>query len=92
MPKKESSVKDLEKRIASMEDKSSQEALVLIEMLANINFFGQLKNIKCEFLKNDKCYLPPPKDSFNKRKKQGLADHSYVSCFFCQRQWDDERH
>jgi hypothetical protein len=45
----------LHKRIDKIEQLINEEALTLVEILANITFFGDLKKTKCEYAKNGQC-------------------------------------
>ena len=44
-------------RLEKLEQSNRQDALILVELLANINFFGQMKKNLCKYAKNDQCAL-----------------------------------
>jgi len=45
----------LRRRIEKIEQLENEEALTLVEILANITFFGELKKTQCEHAKNGQC-------------------------------------
>jgi hypothetical protein len=45
----------LRRRIEKIEQLENEEALTLVEILANITFFGELKKTQCEYAKNGQC-------------------------------------
>jgi hypothetical protein len=48
-------IDQLHKRIDKIEQLKNDEALTLVEILANITFFGELKKTQCEHAKNGQC-------------------------------------
>jgi hypothetical protein len=48
-------IDQLHRRIDKIEQLKNEEALTLIEILANITFFGELKKTECEHAKNGQC-------------------------------------
>lgn len=45
------------KRLEKLEQSNNQEILTLVEILANANFFGQMKKTLCKHAKNGQCSL-----------------------------------
>jgi hypothetical protein len=45
----------LRRRIEKIEQLENEEVLTLVEILANITFFGELKKAQCEHAKNGQC-------------------------------------
>jgi hypothetical protein len=48
-------IDQLQRRIEKIEKLKNEEALTLVEILANITFFGDLKKTQCEHAKNGQC-------------------------------------
>jgi hypothetical protein len=45
----------LRRRIEKIEQLENEEALTLVEILANLTFFGELKKTQCDYAKNGQC-------------------------------------
>lgn len=52
-----SELKELSLRVDKLEEQKSQEALALVEILANVTFFGELKKALCSYALNGQCGL-----------------------------------
>jgi hypothetical protein len=48
-------LEELHERIKKIEKQKNEQVLTLVEILANITFFGELKKARCEFAKNSQC-------------------------------------
>ncbi len=48
---------DLNKRLEKLEIQNKQEALALVEILSNAEFFGQLKQSECRYARDGQCGL-----------------------------------
>jgi hypothetical protein len=45
----------INRRLKKIECQKNDELLTLVEMLANISFFGDMKKARCDFAKNSQC-------------------------------------
>jgi hypothetical protein len=50
-------LESITQRLEKLEQSNSQEILTLVEILANANFFGQMKKALCQYAKNGQCSL-----------------------------------
>jgi hypothetical protein len=48
-------IEELNKRIDKIERQRNEEVLTLLEILASITFFGELKKAQCEYPRNGQC-------------------------------------
>jgi hypothetical protein len=48
-------IEELYARINNIERQKNEEVLTLLEILANLTFFGELKKARCEYVKNEQC-------------------------------------
>ncbi len=48
-------IEELKKRLDKIEQQKNEEVLTLVEILANISFFGEQKKAQCEYAKNSQC-------------------------------------
>ena len=101
-PKKNnaSQVERLKQRVNSIEESNKEEALTIIEILANANFFGQLKKDKCTHAKNGQCtyFIIQRKNkdmlpNISECKIEGCysqvhyhLERSNITCCFCQKE------
>jgi len=96
-------IEELYTRIDNLEKRDKEEIVTIVEILANVNFFGGLKKANCEYAKKGQCslfYL-----QINARDKIPLAtecrvpdcgeDHNHrhleissITCTFCPR-WNN---
>jgi hypothetical protein len=101
VPKKNitSQLERLKERINLIES-TREEALTLIEIVANANFFGQLKKDRCSHAKNGQCsyFMIQKKDKnmlpiISECKIEGCysqlhyhLERSNITCCFCQKE------
>lgn len=50
-------IEKLSQRIENLENTTDAEIITLVEILANITFFGQMKKTLCQHAKNGQCHL-----------------------------------
>jgi len=48
-------IQQLSQRVEKLEKMSDQELLTIVEILSNLNFFGELKKESCEYAQNGQC-------------------------------------
>jgi hypothetical protein len=48
-------IEDLHRRLEKIECQRTDEVLTLVELLANISFFGDMKKANCVYAKNGQC-------------------------------------
>jgi hypothetical protein len=48
-------IKQLQRRLDEIERQKNEEVLTLVEILANISFFGGTKKVQCKHAKNGQC-------------------------------------
>ena len=48
-------IQQLSQRVEKLEKMSNQELLTIVEILSNLNFFGELKKESCEYAQNGQC-------------------------------------
>jgi len=95
-----SQVEVLKERLCKLEQQNKQEVLTLIEILSNLTFFGEIKQLNCLFAKNGQCtFYHIKKDQKNRLpvvgecrvescKERSLHYHielSNVTCSICQK-------
>jgi|WetSurMetagenome_2_1015567.scaffolds.fasta_scaffold784760_1 hypothetical protein len=91
--------KKINQRLDALEDGSKDEVAILVEILANMNFFGELKRENCNLAKNGQCeffmLMKPSKDKIpiaNECRIDDCKEPRYhyhlevsnVTCSFCQ--------
>jgi hypothetical protein len=50
-------LENINQRLEKLEHSNNQEILTLVEILANANFFGEMKKALCKYAKNGQCSL-----------------------------------
>lgn len=50
-------LKIVSRRLETLENNKDQEIISLVEILANINFFGQVKKAVCQYARDGQCSL-----------------------------------
>jgi hypothetical protein len=93
-------IKQFQKRLDEIERQKNEEVLTLVEILANISFFGETKKAQCKHAKNGQCSfffllneakgkIPVATNCRIKECKEPASIHchlelSNITCSFCE--------
>ena len=93
-------IEELQRRLDNIERQKNEEVLTLVEILANVSFFGEQKKAQCEHAKNGQCNyffllneakgkIPIATNCRIKECKEPAALHchlelSNITCSFCE--------
>ena len=93
-------IEELQKRLDDIERQKNDEVLTLVELLANVSFFGEQKKAQCEYAKNSQCSyffllneakgkIPIATNCRIKECKEPASLHchlelSNITCSFCE--------
>ena len=93
-------IEELQKRLDDIERQKNDEVLTLVELLANVSFFGEQKKAQCEHAKNGQCSyffllneskgkIPIATNCRIKECKEPASLHchlelSNITCSFCE--------